>query len=71
MMPGATPVLQDLPTLASGQQVELVYDMDTSLRPDRYLLETTIEAPFDPPFISREELPVTIVPRPLPRACPW
>lgn len=60
---GVGGVTLDLPTIASGERHALQFDLDTSLRPDDYVLRATVEIPGDPAFSSTEEFELTIVPR--------
>ena len=59
-----------LPDLASGAACPVVYEPDTSLRPDRYALRTQVSIPGDPPYVSSTQTELTIVPRQIPGRMP-
>lgn len=59
-----------LPEMAPGTQYVLAYALDTSLRPDKYILQTQLESSGDIPYVTATSVPVVIVPRSLPHRMP-
>lgn len=59
-----------LPQLEAGDTHALDYALDTSLRPGEYRLRTRIQIPGEKPYASEENIPLVIVPRPLPARMP-
>ncbi len=57
----------DAPEIASGASHELLYPLDTSMRPDSYRLQARLEMPGETPFTSTESAEFVIAPRPLAR----
>lgn len=59
-----------LPALAPNQQQTIPLKLDTSLRPGTYTLQVTASATGARPLSVAKEIPLTIVPRPLPNQMP-
>ncbi|MFO8078816.1 MAG: LamG-like jellyroll fold domain-containing protein [Armatimonadota bacterium] len=67
---GAPQVTEELPAIASGESAEVIFPLDTSLRPDEYTVAATVEVTTDPPFTSTEQFDLTIVARETPDRMP-
>ncbi len=62
-LPGVGDKAFELTDLASGQTQAIEYPLDTSLRPDEYVLTAQLELPEPQPETLEERLTVRIVPR--------
>jgi hypothetical protein len=66
----SAPQVFPLPEIGPGGRWPLQVPLDTSLRPDEYVVAATVQTADDPPFSSTQSFTVTIVPRPVPHRMP-
>ncbi|MFW5866478.1 MAG: LamG-like jellyroll fold domain-containing protein, partial [Armatimonadota bacterium] len=67
---GSPQLTETLPAIPSTESAEVAFELDTSLRPDTYVIAATVDIPGDIPFASTEQFEITIVPRETPNRMP-